>query len=481
MKIGLPVISDSLCDIFNLSIATWAFPDSWKIARVTPICKSGKTDDRSNYRPICVLPILSRIFEEMIFNQLYKYLDINNHLFSKKSGFRRLYSVVTSLLSCTNVWYVNIGTGKYTALVFIDLKKAFDTVDHDILLKKMKRYGVSGIAHAWFTSYLQGRRQLCKVNGVSSRIEEIHCGVPQGSCLGPLLFILYINDLPLCLENCQVAMYADHTSISFSARSVNDLNVTLNKELDSLRKWLQGNKLSLNVFKTQAMVIESCPNLKKNSKNLVEPSSFSIVGSEVEMVDKIKYLGIQIDKHLAWDEHTLFVRSKVSRAIGFLKYAKKLIPKNTLCKMYPGIVEPHLRYCCSVWGSGGGTNLQVLQNLQNRAARIVTNSNYDSSASALIKSLNWPTVADMIKIETACMVYKSINDLAPDYLSKMVTKNLTYSMKNLRNTATDLQFPLMKTCNGQRAFLYLGAGVWNRLDSEVKQASSLKAFKNALK
>ena len=164
-------------------------------------------------------------------------------------------------------------TGKYTALVFIDLKKAFDTVDHDILLKKMQKYGVSGNELAWFTSYLQDRRQLCKVNGVSSRIEEIHCGLPQGSCLGPLLFIVYINDLPFCLESCQVTMYADDTSISFTAKSVNDLNVTLNKELDSLRKCLQGNKLSLNVLKTQAMVIGSRPNLKKISKKLVEPPS----------------------------------------------------------------------------------------------------------------------------------------------------------------------------------------------------------------
>ena len=129
-----------------------------------------------------------------------------------------------------------MNTGRYTALMFIDLKKAFDTVDHDILLKKIQRYGVSGIGHAWFTSYLQDRRQLCKVNGVSPRIEEIHCGVSQGSCLGPLLFIFYINDLPFCLENCQVAMYADDTSISFSAMNVNDLNVTLNKEPDSLRE-----------------------------------------------------------------------------------------------------------------------------------------------------------------------------------------------------------------------------------------------------
>ena len=193
-----------------------------------------------------------------------------------------------------------------------------------------------------------------------------------------------------------MTIYADDTSISFTARSVNDLNLTMNKELDSLRKWLQGNKLSLNVLKTQAMVIGSRPNLKKISTKLVEAPSCSIGGSKVEMVDNVKYLRVQIDRHLSWEEHIHFVRSKVSLAIGFLKYAKKLLPQDTLCKMYRDIVEPHLRYCCSAWGACGGTRLQVLQKLQNRAARIVTNSSYDSSASALIKTLNWPTVADMI-------------------------------------------------------------------------------------
>ena len=228
----------------------------------------------------------------------------------------------------------------------------------------MQKYGVSGNELAWFTSYLQDRRQLSKVNGVSSRIEKIHCGVPQGSCLGPLLFIVYINDLPFCLERCQVTMYDVDTSISFTARSVNDLNLTMNKELDSSRKWLQGNKLSLNVLKTQAMVIGSRPNLKKISTKLVEPPSFSIDGSEVEMVDNVKYLGVQIDRHLSWEEHIHFVRSKASRASGFLKYARKLLPQDTLCKMYRGIVEPHLRYCCSVWGHMGGLGCRCCKNFK---------------------------------------------------------------------------------------------------------------------
>ena len=228
LKLALPVISESLCDIFNLSIATGCFPDSWKIARVAPIFKSGQPDDRSNYRPISVLPVLARVFEKLIYNQLYDYLDKNKHLFSNQSGFRALHSVVTCLLNSTDDWYLDMDNGRYTAMIFIDLKKAFDTVDHEILLAKLRKYGVDHLELAWFSSYLTNRNQFCKVNGVSSKTEGIHCGVPQGSCLGPLLFLIYINDLPFSLKKGKVTMYADDTSISYSSKSLEDINQTLN-------------------------------------------------------------------------------------------------------------------------------------------------------------------------------------------------------------------------------------------------------------
>ena len=181
MTVSSVLLALHLCRIYNLSTESGIFPDIWKIARVSPIFKSGSTEDRSNYRPISDLPGVSRLFEKLIYDPLYEDIDPNKHLFIDQHGFHNLHSVVSCLLNCTNDSYVNIDRGKFTAMIFIDLKKAFDTVNHQILLNKMRNYGIDGLQHQWFSSYLDNRRQFCKVNGVCSNPAEISIGVPQGS------------------------------------------------------------------------------------------------------------------------------------------------------------------------------------------------------------------------------------------------------------------------------------------------------------
>ena len=417
LKKSLPILANGLCQIFNMSLSTGQFPDSWKVARVAPIYKDGSSSDHSKYRPISVLPGVSRLFEKLIYDQLYTYLSKNHLLFTGQSGFRLFHSLLTSLLKCTNDWYLNLDKGQYTSVTFIDLKKAFDTVDHQILLQKLRVYGLAGKEINWFQSYLDNRKQCCKVNGHVSKLDNINFGVPQGSCLGPLLFLIYINDLPLALDSSNVNMYADDTSIYYSSKSISSINNAVNKDLQSLKSWLDENKLSLNVAKTQSILIGS----RYKIRAVEQPDNqkpFLHIGDEaISIITSTKYLGVQVNQFLNWDEHLVTITKKVSRGLGMLRYAKRYLPLVTVQAMYKSLVEPHFRYCCPVGGGAAGiTALQKLQKLQNRAARIVTNSPYDANSQPLIQKLGWPTIQELIESETGKVVYEALHNEAPDYL-----------------------------------------------------------------
>ena len=199
------------------------------------------------------------------------------------------------------------------------------------------------------------------------------------------------------------------------------------------------------------------------------------------MIGSNKYLGVQIDLELKWREHVTFAIGKISRAMRIFKYAKKYLPLEIVKNMYTSLVEPHFRNCCSLWGYCGETLLDKLQKLQNRAARIVTNSYYDASSLPLTGSLGWLTIKEMIEFETATTVYKSLHGLAPEYMQSMFMKLSEYSSRSLRNTNTDLRIPSFTTSYGQRSFSYRGVTVWNKLSTEIKNASSLATFKHLLK
>ena len=285
MKLALPFIENSLAVLFNTSIETSQFPDSWKVAGVTPIFKDGDKTEKSNYRPISVLPVISRLFEKLVFEQLYNFMEENGHFTSDQSGFLRQRSTLTCLLKMSDDWYNGLDLGKLVGLVFIDLKKAFDTVDHNILCKKLELYGIQHRELSWFQSYLSNRKQFCRVNGVDSNIEDIEVGVPQGSCLGPLLFLIYINDLPRAVQASTVSMYADDTSLCHQSGDLTQLEEAINSDLKQLTTWLQGNKLSLNVAKTHSMLISTKQkhNILKSQNEVLE---LNIRNNKLDLVQK---------------------------------------------------------------------------------------------------------------------------------------------------------------------------------------------------
>ena len=269
LKFAAHIVAPSLTEIFTTSINTGIFPTEWKTARVTPIFKKGKKKDLNNYRPISVIPTVAKILEKIVYEQLFSYFNDNNLLTSCQSGFRSFHSTLTALTEATNSWSVNIDNGLLNGVVFLDLKKAFDTIDHSIILRKLQFYGIEQESLRWFQSYLDDRKQVCCVNGHMSNSRSVSCGVPQGSNLGPLFFLIYINDLPTYLSTASPRMFADDTNVSLASSTLFELENVLNQELQSLDIWLRVNKLSLNIAKTEFMIIGSRQRLNINVNGIL--------------------------------------------------------------------------------------------------------------------------------------------------------------------------------------------------------------------
>ena len=306
------------------------------MARVTKGVKS----NLNSYRPISVIPVVSKVFEKIVYDQLYQYLNDNQLLSSCQSGFRPLHSTLTALLEATNGWSVNIDNGFLNGVVFIDLKKAFDTIDHEIILRKLSYFGADQATAKWFQSYLSNRTQRCNVNGSLSTASTVTCGVPQGSILGPLLFLMYINDLPNCLRVAAPRMFADDTSITLSAKAVADLKLATTSELNNLTCWLRANELSLNVAKIELMIIGSRQRLNAQCEEI----DISIDDRTINRVDHTESLGLTIDAQLSWSKHVDEISKKVSSAIGALKRVRTFIPTDVAVQIYNALTLPHFDY-----------------------------------------------------------------------------------------------------------------------------------------
>ena len=467
------MIAPHISIIFNSSLANGIFPDDWKSARVTPLFKHGERSDVDNYRPISVISIIGKVFERIIYNHLFAYLSDHNILSKHQFGFHALHSTVTALLDATDSWAYNIDMGNVNAVVFLDLKKAFDTVDHHILLSKLHLYGLTGVSHKLFSFYLDNRTQKCVVNGSHSECCTLKCGIPRRTILGPLLFLLYINDLPNCLSHFVPRMYADDTHLTYSNGNIHSVQSSLSEDLLNINRWLTANKLTLNMTKTEFMLNGS----RQKLNNLSSLPSLNINNVPIKHSHCSKSLGILIGHNLTWETHVDALSKKITSGIGAIKCINHCLPPTALHDVYYGLVQSHFDYCSVVWGNCGKSLRDKLQRLQNRAARVLTNSNYDADASILLNDSGWQNLETQRQIQKAVMVYKSLNCLAPDYMSsKFILRSDLFNSYNLRDSVNKLAVPLLRT-DYYRNTVSIRISAQPRISFHLEQAPILKAEK----
>ena len=394
--------------IINQILNTGYFPENLKIGKVKPLLKKGDNSTFSNYRPISLLPTISKIFEKVIYDQLYAYFNDNNLFYSSQYGFRSQHSTELAGLELADRIIQNLDKKESQINIYIDLSKAFDTLDHDILLHKLEYYGITGSAYYLLKNYLSGRKQYVEYDHVTSSLLDIKTGVPQGSILGPLLFIIYINDISKVSSLLDFIIYADNTTLSSVINSIgndeNSIGNTLNKELDKVVSWLKVNKLSLNIDKTKYMIFY--PHQKK-----VKKPKLMIENYEIECVDEFNFLGITFDKHMTWKPHIDRIANKLNRTIGILNCLKRQLPMHIKLTLYYSLVQPHIIYGILLWGH----NCDRILKLQKKIIRIISLSKYNAHTNPLFRSLNILKVNDTFSLYTLKFYHKYINNKVPLY------------------------------------------------------------------
>ena len=401
--------------IYNVSFSNGCVPDQLKIASVIPIHKKDSQTDLNNYRPISLLSVFNKILEKLMYKRLFSFIDKHNILYDQQFGFRNNHSTSHTTLLITDKIQAAIEDGLYSCGIFLDFSKAFDTVDHNILIRKLNHYGVRGVANDWFISYLNNRRQHVSIGNVTSDNLFISHGVPQGSVLGPLLFLLYINDFHNCSDLFDFHIFADDTNLFYSNRSLLTLEALVNESLNHISEWLTVNKLSLNIKKTNFIIFHPPQKVTHYSPNLY------INKEKIIQVKSIKYLGIHIDTHLNWKSHISYISKKIKRSIGILSKIRHFVNISILIQLYYTMIYPFLTYTLTTWGNTYSTNLKPIITLQKKAIRILTFSDYDAHSSPLFSKLKLLKFSDLVLIHNALFMYDFHHHRLPSVFDEFFT------------------------------------------------------------
>ena len=413
-----------------------------------------------------------------MYNKIFDFLVRYQILFKSQFGFRRGHNTTHATLDFLKTIENALQLNECAIGIFCDLSKAFDTLDHQILLKKLDHYGIRGKMLSWIKSYLSDRTQFVDLNGVLSKPEKMLVGVPQGSILGPLLFLIYVNDLPAALEKVTPVIYADDTNLIIKGKDLQALIRILNSELEILSDYFKANKLKLNVDKTK-MVCFSRKGHTIDSNHI----TVTMDGTPIEREQYSKYLGITLDENLSWEYHCNTVANKMARNAGILNRIKNHLPTSSLCTLYNSLIFPHFSYGLEAWGACHQKFLKRIITIQKKAVRSISKSHWLSHTEPRMRKYNILKFADQHYLQSMSLTYNMLKGNSPDIynLSSIQNGQRQLSLRSTTDRPEDLRMTTTHSLHAQKTFLSYIWQPWNDLQTDIKNASSRKSLKTQLK
>ncbi|MCG7883227.1 MAG: reverse transcriptase family protein [Candidatus Thiodiazotropha endolucinida] len=465
-------ISVPLCILFNRSFREGIFATSLKESNVLPLFKKGDKSLPANYRPISLLCNIGKLQERIVFKNIYNHLHEHHLLYKYQSGFLPNHSTTFQLIDIYHHVCQTFDNEQFSCMVFCDVSKAFDRVWHRGLLFKLRQYGISGLLLEWISDYLTNRTQRVVIRSCTSTAKNVNAGVPQGSVLGPLLFLIYVNDIADPLLSL-TRLFADDSSLYCSASKVSDLEGIINHDLLCLSAWARQWLVNFNPSKTEAILFT----LKK-TYNLPQ---IVFNGIPVTFVTDHKHLGLTLNNTGKWHTHIENIVASASKIIGIMRKLKFSFHRSALNQIYMAYVLPILEYSSVVWDNCTVLESNTLEKLQNEAARIVTGLTRSVSLENLYHECGWVPLRLRRQEQKLSFIYKAINGQTPDYISEItpsfVRETTNYPLRNQNNLAV----PFTRTEISRKSCIPSSASLWNSLEEDVRSASSLSQFKSRLK
>ncbi|MES9881747.1 MAG: reverse transcriptase family protein [Sedimenticola sp.] len=458
---------------FNSSVSSGTFPSQWKQANVVPVFKKEDHTLPSNYRPISLLSCLGKVMERCVHKYLYNYISTNNLLTSFQSGFIPGDSTTNQLLSIYHTFCEAVDEGKEVRVVFFDISKAFDRVWHKGLIHKLRNIGINGTVLSWLENYLSDRQQRVVINGQSSDWKNVTAGVPQGSILGPLLFLIYINDIVNNIQS-NIRLFADDTSLFIIVDDPVDSAQTLNNDLSTVQCWANKWLVRFNPTKTVSLLFSL-----KHQARPHTPLVFN--DTQIVSLSTHKHLGVTLSSTGDWHDHISNITKVAWQRLNILRGLKFRIDRLALEKMYLSFIRPLLEYSSVIWDNCTDGDKQKLENIQVEAARIVTGCTKLCSLNNLYKETGWQTLQTRRDQQKLIMLYKMKNELVPPYLSNLLPQQVGNTTNYPLRNADHYQLPHARTAIYYQSFLPTTVRQWNTLDSNIRDSPSLSTFKSRIR